>query len=214
MAERKLILDADRFPSNTLEDRMVKSKRREEPERPKVEKVIEGSARKRKPTLKRKFAETFLMEETDEIARYVAQDVIIPTLRQTIFALIVGSTSMALFGTIRGVDRRSGGSFGTIRYDEISSGRSVRETKAARARHSFEDLTFDEKFEADDVLEAMRDMVEEYGQVSVADMYELAGCSFDPIDRKWGWTSLRNASVIYSRDGYYIELPKTKMVEV
>lgn len=216
MAERTLILDAERFPSNTLEDRMARSKKEKEEkqERPKVEKVIEGTARKRKTTLGQKFKETFIMEETDEIAKYICGDVIVPTLKTALFTIVTGGLSLALFGTVRGVGKKSGGIFGTVDYNGISSGRSQREARAAKARHSFEDLTFEDKFEADDVLEAMRDMVDEYGQVSIADMYELAGVSSDPIDRKWGWTSLRTASVIYSRDGYIIDLPKTKPVEV
>lgn len=214
MAERQLILDAERFPSNTLEDRMKRTQKKEEKrERPKVEKVIEGGARKRKATLGQKFKETFFMEETDEIAKWVRDDVVLPTLRDALFAMVTGSLSMALFGTVRGAGRRSS-AFGTVDYNGISSGRSQREARSAKARHTFEDLTFDAKHEADDVLEAMRDMVDEYGQVSIADMYELAGVSSDPIDRKWGWTSLRTASVIYSRDGYIIDLPKTKPVEV
>lgn len=206
MAERDLILDRDRFPSNTLADRQGKK------EKPSVQKVIEGTAHKRKKPLGQQVAETFLMEDMENIGAFVVKDVVVPTLKNGIFQMIVGSLSMALFGTVKNVGQNKG-LLGTVSYDKMYES-PTRAQRAAKAQHRFEDLAFDDKFEADDILEAMRDLVEEYGQVSVADMYELAGESYDPIDRKWGWTNLKSASVIYSRGQYILDLPKTKPVEV
>ena len=44
--------------------------------------------------------------------------------------------------------------------------------------------------------------------VSVADFYDLVGVSGNYTDNKYGWTDIRNASVIHVRDGYMIKLPK------
>ena len=49
---------------------------------------------------------------------------------------------------------------------------------------------------------------EAYQVVSVADFYDLVGVSGNYTDNKYGWTDIRNASVIRVRDGYMIKLPK------
>lgn len=181
--------------------------------KPQVEAVAKGAKRER--TLGQKFKDTFIMEETGSIASYILQDVIGPSIKDMLFTVVTGSLSMALFGTVKGVGRSNGLGGKVTQYDRMyDRAWADRNRRAAKAQHRFEDLAFDDKYEADTVLEAMRDMVDEYGQCSVADMYELAGVSSDPIDRKWGWTNLRTASVMYSRGQYVIDLPKTKPVEV
>ena len=62
--------------------------------------------------------------------------------------------------------------------------------------------------EAEDVLERMDELIATYQVVSVADFYDLVGVSGNYTDNKYGWTDIRNASVIRVRDGYMIKLPK------
>jgi len=54
----------------------------------------------------------------------------------------------------------------------------------------------------------MREAIAEYGLVSVADMYDLAGVSAPYTSHDYGWMSLRSADVKRIRDGYIIDLPK------
>ena len=61
---------------------------------------------------------------------------------------------------------------------------------------------------AEDVLERMDELIATYQVVSVADFYDLVGVSGNYTDNKYGWTDIRNASVIRVRDGYMIKLPK------
>lgn len=207
MAERDLILDRDAFPSNTYQDQ---KRRAEQKERPKIEKITKGNVAKEKTTVGQRVLRTFIKEDARNIGGYIWDDVVAPSIRECLFTAIMGSLSMMLFGSVRNsVGNRGGRVGGEFRYDQISRGIDKRD----RSRHNFSRLFFDSKEEADDVLDMMREMVNEYGSVTVADMYELAGAEIEPIDRKWGWTKLRTASVVYNRDGYIIDLPPTKPMD-
>ena len=54
----------------------------------------------------------------------------------------------------------------------------------------------------------MDDLIESYGAVSVADLYDLVGILGSPNDNKWGWANIRTAEPIRVRDGYLLKLPK------
>jgi len=44
--------------------------------------------------------------------------------------------------------------------------------------------------------------------VTVADLYELTGIASSHTDNKWGWTELRGARAVRTRDGHFLlDLP-------
>ena len=57
-------------------------------------------------------------------------------------------------------------------------------------------------------LAVLGDIIEEYGLATVADLYDLCGITTEYTDENWGWTSARYMSVIRSRRGYMLQLPK------
>ena len=76
------------------------------------------------------------------------------------------------------------------------------------AARILDDIILESRGEAEDVLERMDELIATYQLVSVADFYDLVGVSGNYTDNKYGWTDIRNASVIRVRDGYMIKLPK------
>jgi hypothetical protein len=55
----------------------------------------------------------------------------------------------------------------------------------------------------------MNEVIDQYGMVTVADMYEMADRSAPYTSNKYGWTSVRSAEVVRARGGQYIiKLPK------
>ena len=75
------------------------------------------------------------------------------------------------------------------------------------------ELYFETRGEAEDVLDRMREIVSNYGIVSVADLYELAGVVGNYTDQRYGWTGLRNTDVVRTRYGYQIRLPRAMVIE-
>ena len=62
--------------------------------------------------------------------------------------------------------------------------------------------------EAEEVITKMDELIDTYGMVSVADLYDLVGKTSEYTDNKYGWTNIRTAEVIRVRDGYMLKLPK------
>ena len=62
--------------------------------------------------------------------------------------------------------------------------------------------------EAEEVITRMDELIETYGVVSVADLYDLVGKTCEYTDNKYGWTNVRNAEPIRVRDGWMLRLPK------
>ena len=59
----------------------------------------------------------------------------------------------------------------------------------------------------------MGELIDVYGQVTVADLYDLVGVTGNYTDNKYGWTNIRNAETIRVRDGYMLKLPKVLPVD-
>lgn len=66
---------------------------------------------------------------------------------------------------------------------------------------------FESRNEAERVLNAMKELIEQYGIVTVSDVHDL--CNTDSVytDSKYGWTNLGEAEVIRVRAGYKLSLP-------
>lgn len=72
-----------------------------------------------------------------------------------------------------------------------------------------EDILFGTESDALSVLSSMKEIIVNYGCVSIADYYDLAGVSSNVYtNTKYGWLDLKDAKVINSMDGYKISLPK------
>jgi len=61
--------------------------------------------------------------------------------------------------------------------------------------------------EGEEVLGSMKDILHDYGQVSIADFYELVGIPTEFSDSKKGWKELRYTGLHKSRYGYTFSLP-------
>lgn len=82
-------------------------------------------------------------------------------------------------------------------------------TVAKDESHSKPDIfTFADKVDADEVLYELRDKLDEKGQASVKDLYEIANYKESGSD-KYGWVDLKNACVRFVQDdGWMLYLPK------
>ena len=75
------------------------------------------------------------------------------------------------------------------------------------------DIMYASLGDANEVLHNMMDIVDKYGYVSIADMRELSDLPASYIDNRYGWLDLRGASIISTRNGYFIDLPKALPIE-
>lgn len=212
----------EEFPANSK-----KSKEGELPEpEKKITKVISGTATTRKRPFGKRFAETFLGGDARSVAGNVVFEVFIPAAREMMYSTLAEGFERVIFGENRSRGRRRTSGFwadsdyGRVRYERgRSSGRSRDrddEPRASRRRprsiYDFEDVIIKSRAEAIEVLSTMNELVDKYGEVSVADLHQMVELDFEPTDEKWGWTDLRDAEVERVRSGYLIDLPRPEVL--
>lgn len=194
---------------------------KENPAVKKVEKVVQGSATKKKRSIGRRFFDIFIDENVGDVKSYLIYDVMVPAIKENIADLINSAVGMLFFGeAVRRAPRRAGGSVtgSKVNYGGYFNGgqkseRMPRESRS-RAIHEFDDIRFESRGEAELVLDNMLEILGDYKQVTVADFYDLAGVTTEFTDNKYGWTDLRGARVTGSPSrGYFVDLPRCMVLE-
>jgi hypothetical protein len=190
-------------------------------EKEKVGKVVEGKVT-RKTGFGKKFRDSLIAGTTgsETLSDFFVNVVVIPAIKGMISDAVNTSSEAVRDGVRRFLygDRQS-------RSSTYSSGgytaynRAVTRTaygtisSRARARHDFADIIIEQIRDAQFVLDEMRRLISEYGQVSVAEFYGLAGIPADFPDENWGWYNLESAHIAGTRGGWIIRLPQTQQLE-
>ena len=77
----------------------------------------------------------------------------------------------------------------------------------ARSQHDFDEIILGSRGEAEEVLDQLGVLVDDYGHAKVSDLYSMVGITGSYIDDRWGWTDLRSATTSRVRQGYLLDLP-------
>ena len=80
-----------------------------------------------------------------------------------------------------------------------------------RYEHPYVEILFDNRGDAETVLQGLKDIGYTYGFASVADLYDIAGWKQSVYtDNKFGWFEERlyKAHIMRVRNGYVIDLPR------
>lgn len=186
-------------------------------------KINRPKVRIKKKSAFQKFLGSIIGGDSGEnVGEYILSDVLVPAAKSTIQDMVTSGIEMLLFGETsgrRGVrrdrDRGTKVSYGSYfkndRYD-----RDRRETRRVPGYHNrLEGISFESRGEAETVLDALVDLLDEYESVSIADFYEQASLEnmIEFTDNGFGWTNLARARVIRTRDGYEIEFPRPQRLD-
>lgn len=178
----------------------------------KLEKVVSGNTKTRKNSEMKKFANIFIPEDVDNVKSYIVTDVIIPGIKNAIADVV----SIVLFGDSGRLGGRSGkGSRASYQkyYDDRRDDRRDYGRPRASAGFEYDDIIFESRGDADLVLDQLESAINTYGIASVADLYDLAGITCRSYTaNKYGWTDIRTAKVIRTREGYILQLPRTVQI--
>ena len=179
------------------------------PKEKKVEKVVHGAVKTRKKSGLEKAKGLFISDDAANLKSYVLMDVLIPAFKKAISDIVTNGIEMILYGEAGRSRRNSPAGSVPYRnfYDRRDSDRRQLNSPV-RTGYSVDDVVLETRGEAEDVLSRMDELIEMYGVVSVADLYDLIGVTGNYTDNKYGWTNIRNAEPIRVRDGYLLKLPK------
>lgn len=176
-----------------------------EREEKKVERVVKGQVKSKK---KNKFADTFISEDAASVKEYIIFDVLIPAAKNAISDMVTTGIQMMLYGEVRGGSKSKGSKVSYSKYYDDRRDRDYDRRSRTRSGYDYDEIILESRAEAEEVLNSMDDLLERYGLVSVADLYDLVGVTGNYTDNKYGWTNLRHASVQRLRDGYLLKLPR------
>ena len=173
-----------------------------------IKKVVTGKVQTRKKNEISKFTGAIISEDAANVKSYILSDVLIPAVKKLISDIVKDGIEMMLYGTTGG-NRSS--TRGRVDYSRIS--RDRRDDRGNRDYRSswldYDDISFEYRSDADAVLQQMQDVIDSYGFVTVADMFDMAEMTAPYTANKYGWTSIRNAEPVRTRDGsYVIKLPR------
>lgn len=183
--------------------------------------VVSATSVKKKSELS-KIVSGFIAEEATNIKNKTLNDIIIPTIRDTIWSVVTSSLEMILY---RGTSRFSkpSGHSGPYAapYINYSSKKNRDRDRAdeprTKDRLDLDDIVFRTSDDAYNVLDCLKDDVHEYGLATVSSLYDLANRPNDApyTAARYGWTSLERAEVLRLRGGagYIIKFPRPTVIE-
>lgn len=176
-----------------------------------------------KKPLGKKFAETFMTEDTKDVKSWLLMDVIIPGVKNTILDIL----SMMFFGEVdsrRGRGKRR-------RYDDdrrdyssyYGGSSSNRERRSSRRKDNsyydsddrvdFRNIVLRNRDDAEDLIEEMRRRIKSEGSVSVATLLDLVDVPGRYTDNNWGWDDDRDIGIRRVSSGYLIDVAEPKYLD-
>lgn len=217
--------EAPKRPSNSygLPTNSNKSKAPEPKPRPEIIKITSTDAVRKKP-LGRKIKESFMGDDAQSVGSFILFDVVIPAAKSLILEMFTKGLERSLYGDSHGRSKLGGAlsSAGRTGYQKMYNGntddRGRRDDRRElsyqqRSEHNFDDVILSNRGEAEEVLERLQDLVNDYDQAAVADLYSMIGVTPSYTDNKWGWTDIRGSRVDAVRGGYLLVLPRTTQLD-
>lgn len=178
-------------------------------EREKAAKIVSGKVSKKKKTTVAKLADVFLPGDITDVRKHIFMDVLVPALKNLALSVINDGASMLITG-----DVKKGNSSGSkISYNTIFNGRNVAGGTSAvkyqsRTVYDYDNIVFESSGEANLVLDQLEEHISKYGEVTVGDLYDMVGLIPEHTDYNYGWKDVVHSTVVGTRDGYIIRLPK------
>lgn len=175
------------------------------------EKKVIAKAKVQKKSAIKEALRTFFAQDLPEIAEHLVVDVAIPAAKNAITDMVTQGIQQLLYGE---ADPRRSPSSGYTSYSRSSrsdrsrgyyeSRRSERREPRQPKPTNVEDLVFDTRGDAVDVIEFIADSIEQYGQVSVADLMSSVGIQPRYTDERWGWTTTDAFEIRQIREGWLV----------
>lgn len=166
-----------------------------------------GRVRTKKKSEAHKLLDIFLPEDIASVKSRIIYDILVPAAKR----FISDSVDAILYPGGSGPRRKTAAS--RISYAGFYRGEDDRRAdppSRVRTGFDYEEIVFENHADAEAVLSAMQDAIDQYGTVSVADLYDIAEVSTtNYAANKYGWTDIHNAEPIRLREGgYALKLPR------
>ena len=184
------------------------------------EKKVIAKAKVQKKSSIKEALRAFFVQDLPEIAEHLVVDVAIPAAKNAITDMVTQGIQQLLYGE---VDPRRRPTSGYTSYSSASRsdrGRAYYESRRPAPREqrqseptNVEDLVFDTRGDAVDVIEYVAETIEQYGQITVADLMSSVGINPRYTDERWGWTSTDAFELRQIREGWLVSADRPEPIK-
>ena len=185
-----------------------KSEQKAASEQPKVKKVVQG---KRTKNEARKMREIIAPGDMKNIGDYILMDILVPSAKKFLSEAGRVFIDMLIYGD-SGRDRRGSAPYDRVSYNNYgsySSGNNQNNGTRTRTVFAYDDVVVPSRYDAENVIRTLEDIIATYQMVSVATFYEVCQVPDNNfMNHKYGWMNVKNAEIIPVRDGWKIKMPK------
>lgn len=194
---------------------------------PKVDKVVKGATQIKKKPMGKRLMEAFLPANVTNVREYVVKDCLIPAAKAAAVDAVQAGVNMIADGVEMfffpngGRKRRRNVIGGKVNYGGMYRGGNNNNNRNDRNRDTrgthgneyrgfdYDQVEFDSRSDAEAVLCAIGDLIDDYGFATVGRFYDAAGVSTNnAMTEKYCWTSMVGANVVRSGSSWYIDMPK------
>lgn len=206
------------YPPNSFKYKEEQKQQAVKKEEKRVEKVVTGVVKTKKKSKAEQFMGNIISEDAKSVKSYVFGEVLIPAIKKAISDIVTDGIDIILYGESRRGNRgRSTADRVSYRnyYNDGYTRPRMNERQALMAgQYSYDDIVLQSRGEAEDVLSRMDELMDTYGLVRVADLYDLVGITGNYTDNKYGWTNITRAEIVRTRDGgYMIKMPRAVPID-
>lgn len=184
-------------------------------EEKRIEKVVAGPVKTKKRSKFSQLTSEIISDDAKNVKSYVLGEVLIPAIKKAISDIVTDGIDIILYGESRRGNRRSNADRVSYRsyYERDTRASRMVDRGSSYGGYSYDDIILASRGEAEDVLARMDELMDTYGLVRVADLYDLVGITGNYTDNKYGWTNIRNATIERVRDGYMIRMPRAVPID-
>lgn len=179
---------------------------------------LRGKVTIQKPTIGKRMHDAFISQDFKTAAGGVVQDTIVPMIKRIIADGCSNMINRVLFGSkaqnntsslFSNTWRYTGWGTGGINYSSISTGNAVQQTQQTTPGIlNYSDITFTNREDAEDCLMTMKEILDRYGTVRIADFYEYLKIPTQSTQNNYGWKNLNSVEVEAFRGEWHLTLPK------
>ena len=173
----------------------------------KIEKVVKGTVKTRKRNGVTKLKDVFVNEDAKNVKSYIFSDVLVPAIKKLLYDIVNDGASMLLFGNTSAGRKKTIGS--NVSYRQFYDTKVEDRRPVSSSRFDYDDLVFESRGEAEAALSKMDEVIDVYGTVSIADLYDMCDLTAPYTSNRYGWSNIQTAEVARLRDGgYVLKLPR------
>lgn len=161
-----------------------------------------------KKSLGEKISESFLGENLKEIGRYIFWDMAIPGIKN----IILDTLDIMFFGRD---SRDSGSDRSHTNYSSFYRGRERSNRDRDRQEYlrdeeekkvNYRNIILKYRQDAEEVVDALYDRIENHGAATVADLLDLVGAVGEYTDNNWGWDRKQDICIRQVSKGFLIDV--------